>query len=475
VIKLRSYQQILIENIRSQFKIGHNRVIMQSPTGSGKTVVFSYMVKQASEKGKRCLILSNRIEILEQTGGTFEKIGIPYCNITAQTQSIPTGRIMVAMIETMKRRAKARLDFVMLLKQVDICIVDEAHLQNFDAIYSYLRPDCYVIGATATPVRTNPKHLLSALYTSIVLGPSITNLIDTGYLSKPEYFGVNIDLSHIRMKLGEFDEGDMTELYNKPAVFQGLRHNLDMHAPGLKTMIFCPSVASSMSVASELNCLHVDGTMAPSERDKILTTFETTPGSIISNCGITTTGYDCPSIECIVLYRATTSLVLYMQMIGRGSRVAHGKSVFKILDFGMNVQRFGYWHIDRTWSLDPPKKKSRNKDTFPIKFCPQCGAIVSVNVKTCEYCGYVWPVTEKERVFAQLQGLSYAEIQRRMQQAGSVEEMENIRVAKSYKIGYLLHKFTERKQFEDYARLKGYHRLWVDHQMKIYLPEIATV
>jgi superfamily II DNA or RNA helicase len=319
-------------------------------------------------------------------------------------------------------------------------------------------------------LRIGEKNPLSKLYTSIVSGPSVTELIDSGYLSQPKYYGVDIDLSSVHMKAGEFDENDMTELYGQKIIYEGLKHNLSLHAPGKKTMIFCPSVASSVKVASELSCDHVDGTMTPVQRDAILTRFEQTPGAILTNCAITTIGYDCPGIECIVLYRATTSLALYMQMIGRGSRVAPGKSEFSILDFGMNVQRFGYWHIDRIWSLDPPKKRKRNnKDTFPIKFCPQCGAIVSVNVKTCEYCGYVWHVTEKERVFAELQGLSYSEIQKRMKQASSVEEMEQLRVAKGYKVGYLLHQLTDKEQFEQYAALKHYRRGWVDHQVEIYL------
>jgi superfamily II DNA or RNA helicase len=261
----------------------------------------------------------------------------------------------------------------------------------------------------------------------------------------------------------------MTKLYGERKLFEGLKENLARHAPGLKTMIFCPSVSSSKQVASELGCLHVDGTMQPNERDRILTTFENTPGSIITNCAITTTGYDCPTIECIVLYRATTSLPLYLQMIGRGSRVTESKSSFVILDFGMNVQRFGFWHIDRIWSLEPPKKKSKKKDVFPIKFCPSCGAILAVNVKTCEFCGYIYPVTEKERIFIELEKLSYAETQAAIAKASTVEEMENIRLAKGYKIGYILHKFKDFSQFKEYEQFKGYKKGWAEIQAKNYL------
>lgn len=431
--------------------------------------MFSFMVKQAAEKGLRCLILTNRIELLEQSGNTFDKVGINYANITSNTKSVPNSKVVVAMTETIKRRVKTRLDFTIFLKNIDLLIVDECHIASHNDVYKYLKQECYVIGATATALASNSKKPLCDYFTKIVEGPAISYLIQENYLSKPKYFGVSVDLSKVKMKAGEFDEKDQERVFGEAKVFSGLRENLEKHARGLKTMIFCPSVESSKTVARELNCLHVDGTMSPVERDRVLSIFENTPGAIITNCAITTTGYDCPSIECIVLYRATTSLPLYLQMIGRGSRVTDTKKTFIILDFGMNIQRFGYWHIDREWSLNPPKKKKKTKDVFPVKFCPSCGAVLSVNVKTCEYCGYIWPVTEKERVFIELQELNYTEVQRRISDAKSVEEMEQIRVAKGYKIGFILHKFTKPEQFEEYASLKGYKKGWADIQIKNYL------
>ena len=469
MLNLRQYQTNQINEVRRVFTQGHNSVIMQAPTGSGKTVMFSYIVKSAVERNSRCLILTDRVELLEQSGGTFEKVGINYDNITAKTKAVPLSLVCVAMVETIKRRLKSRLDFQMYLRTIDLLIIDEAHKAAFDPIFAYLKLDCYVIGATATPIRQNAKKPLKDYFSAIVEGPSINSLIKLEYLSKPKYYGVSVDLSKVKIKAGEFDEHDQEKVFSDVKVFEGLKHNLEKYAKGKKTMIFCSSVQSSINVAHELSCLHIDGEMNPAKRTEILTTFETTPGAVMTNCAITTTGYDHPEIECIVLYRATTSLPLYLQMIGRGSRVTETKKNFIILDFGMNVQRFGYWHIDRKWSLDPPKKKSRKKDVFPVKFCPECGAVLSVNVKTCEYCGYIYPVTEKERVFAELQELTYAEIQKRMNEASSVEEMEQIRIAKGYKVGFLLHKFKTFEQFQEYEKLKNYKKGWSYIQSKNYL------
>ena len=468
-MKLRQYQHNQIKSIRAAMQQGHSRIVMQLATGGGKTVIFSYMVKQAASRGLRCLILTDRVELLEQAGGTFSKLNIHYDNITAKTRSLPASLVTVAMVETMKRRAASRLDFQMFLRKINLLVIDECHKHSFDKLFQYLSPDCYVIGVTATPYRKNQSEPLSKYFTSLVEGVSISGLIADGYLSKPKYFGVSVDLSNIKMKAGEFDERDQEKLFTETRVFDGLKHNLDLHAKGLKTMIFCPSVRSSIQVSRDLGCLHVDGTIAPAQRRAVLDEFENTPGAIITNVGITTTGYDHPGIECIVLYRATTSLPLYLQMIGRGSRTTDTKSEFTILDFGMNVQRFGYWHSERTWSLEVEKRKSRKKlDTFPVKFCPDCGAIVAVQVRTCEYCGYIWEVSEKERVFAELEQLTYSDIQRRISECKNVEEMEAIRIAKGYKVGFLLHKFTDLDQFQSYAALKGYKRGWAEIQARNY-------
>lgn len=467
-IILRPYQAKSIQQLRAYITQGHSRMILQGATGSGKTVIFSYIVKNASTNGKRCMVLTDRVELLEQAGGTFEKFGIIFENITAETRQVPAGAVMVAMVETIKRRAKHRLEFSMLMKSIDILIIDEAHKNTFNDIFQYLSDTCIVIGATATPIRAGKLTPLSDYFTALVTGPEIMQLVGLGYLSRPRYFGVSVDLSKIRIEKGEFSEADMEKLYGETKLFAGLKDNMSRHAAGKKTMIFCPSVASSKQVADELGCLHVDGTMSPGERHRILKEFENAPGAVISNCAITTTGYDCPDIDCIVLYRATTSLPLYLQMIGRGSRTTAAKDNFTVLDFGMNIQRFGYWHAERRWSLDAePKKSRKNLDVFPVKFCPTCGAIVPQTARECEYCGHIWLVKEKDRVIAELTELTYKEVQERAA-GGTVAEIEEIRQAKGYKVGWLLHKLSHREQFKEYAKLKGYKPQWADIQCKRY-------
>lgn len=471
MISLRPYQQLIIDETRSRLRQGHNHVVIQAPTGSGKTVIFSFIVKNAVKNNNHCMIVSDRCELLTQTGGTFKRIGLQYENIKAGAKSIPHYFVSIAMVKSLKIRLKSRLDFQMYVRSLQIIIIDEAHLTCFDELFKYISPDCIVLAFTATPIRFGNAPELADNFTSLVQGPAISNLIADNFLSRPVYYGVPIDLASVRIKSGEFEKMDLQKIYTSSEVFGGLRENLQKHGAGMKTIIFCPTIETSKQVASEVGCLHVDGEMSPENRHRVLSEFESNPHGIISNVGILTTGYDHPATERIVLYRATKSLPLYLQICGRGSRIAPGKKQFMILDFGNNVLRHGFWHADREWKLENDRKRkvrADREDIFPIKDCPECGALVPVNTKVCEFCGHVWTKTEEEKRFAELQEMEYGAIMKQIAKGMSVAEMEEIRIAKGYKVGFVLHQFTEREQFIEYGKLKKYHPKWAYIQHERY-------
>jgi superfamily II DNA or RNA helicase len=374
------------------------------------------------------------------------------------------------MVETLKRRLKTRLDFQIWFKTLNIIIIDECHKNTFNEIFKYIDNKCLILGFTATPVRIGNMPELGDYFSVIVEGPGIGNLITDNYLAKPEYFGVPVDLHNVRIKAGEFDEKDLEQIYkNDNQVFGGLLHNMNKHGQGKKTIIFCPTLETSKKIASEIpGCLHIDGEMSKEQRRSIIKKFESDTHGIITNIGILTTGYNCPDVERIVLYRATKSLVLYLQIIGRGSRVTGDKDKFMILDFGNNVMRHGFWHSDRKWSLENDRKRkvrADREDLYPIKDCPQCGCLVAMNTKICEFCGYEWKKDEQEQRFVELQMMEYGQIIKKISNGMTVQEMEDIRLARGYKVGWLLHQFKTEEQFYDYARLKKYKSYWVKYQL----------
>jgi len=459
-MKLRSYQEEIVKETRINLINKINKIVVQLATGGGKTVIFSYIVKGSSLKNNKALILTNRIELLEQAGGTFEDFGISYDNLTAQTKKVPNSLVTVSMVETLNNRLKNRLDFQMWFKTISLIIIDECHIAAFDKIFDFIEQEQTVLGFTATPHRKGKMKPLKDFFSSMVHGISISNLINDGYLAKPVYYGVPVDLTTVKMKMGEFDEKSMTALYNENAVFTGLKTNIEKHAKGKKTIIFCPSIETSQKVANDLGCFCVHSKMSKIERDEIIKTFKESKVSILANCGILTTGFDCPDIECVILYRATTSLPLFLQMVGRGSRTTGTKKTFTILDFGKNIQRHGFWHDERQWTLQPQNKKNRNKeDAYPIKECDNCGALVSVNVKKCPECGYVFPVKEKEHIEIELQKLSYDQVKEKAKNA-TVKELELLRMQQGYKIGWVLHKLETEEDFKEYEQIKGYKKGW---------------
>ena len=168
MIKLRTYQEEIINSIRSNLRNGINSMVTQLATGGGKTVIFSFIVKSASEKNNRCLILTNRIELLEQAGGTFSNLDIRYENITSKTKSVPRSLVSVAMVETLNNRLKRRLDFQMWFKTLDIIIIDECHIASFDKLFDFIEPNQIVLGFSATPQRKGKMKPMSDFFSELL-------------------------------------------------------------------------------------------------------------------------------------------------------------------------------------------------------------------------------------------------------------------------------------------------------------------
>jgi superfamily II DNA or RNA helicase len=430
---LRNYQFELIKNVRASFGAGNRGVIMQMATGGGKTYCFSVIAKMAQDKGSKVLIITHRIELLKQAGGALENIGIRYCEITAKTKIAPINSIAIAMSETLHRRKDKLNEW---LSDVDLCIIDECHLQNFDKLYSILPQKCIFLGSTATPIRQGGTKPLANYFSAIIEAINIKSLISYGFLSKPEYYGIPANLSGIKRTMGDFDIKQMDSHYSKAEVFEGVSLNYDKLIKGRKSIIFCPAINSAMAVKAELLKISeepvflVTGEMPETERTAIIAEFSACKTAHIINVGVLTAGFDCPSIDTVILYRATTSLALYLQMVGRGSRPFENKDSFRIIDFGDNVRRHGFWHDDRKWTLEVKKKR---EGVAPVKYCPKCNAILHSSATNCQHCGYDFPKKIKPKLQAELVKID-PETQRH--QLVTYNDYLNYAKSKGYKKGW---------------------------------------
>ncbi len=468
-MQLRPYQEVILSQIKQEFAKGNRRVIMQLATGGGKTAMFSAVSKMAVDKGNSVLIITHRKELLGQSGGTLSKFGLKAEELTAKTKKIQSGILYVAMVETIKARIE-KPGYDEFVKSFKIIIIDECHIQNFNRIFSSLTTDQYVIGATATPYRDGKMRELKEDYDSIVQGIQIGELINLGYLSPAISYGFEMDLSKVRITAGEFNEKDLGEVYDDTKIYTGAIDNYLQHCPDTKFLAFSPTVKNAIRLCQSFNdygisSMHLDAMTPMDERERILSQFHRNEFKGLCNVGILTTGFDQPDIETIILYRATKSLPLFLQMCGRGSRIAPGKDHFNILDFGNNIGRHSFWQNDRFWTLENPevKKRKEKKGEFPVKTCKQCGAMLPKACTVCPHCGYEFPRDEKEHKHANLILLTPSQVNRKAEFA-TVEELEELRVAKGYKIGWVLHKLNSLEKFEEYGKFKGYKSFWARYQ-----------
>ena len=466
----RPYQ---IELLRATAKdIAHNtRVIMQLPTGGGKTFVFSEIIRRYLDRSmfNRVLVLTHRVELFGQTLSAVVRTGT---DVTELKAGQPTGtqhsetRCLIAMVETLKRRHLP--DF----GRFSLVIVDEAHRADFsDIIRAY--PDSYIIGATATPLTASKKYPLKDLYDSIVTGPSINELIESGYLASPVHYKAAFDDSHLRKRAGEYTPESQFESMSNHVHYENLVQLWQNHAGGKKTIVFNINQQHTREVDAMFRRQGVASTAilsGDSDRDTKIAKFRAGEIRILNNCEIFTAGFDLPDIECVVLNRATASLPLYLQMIGRGGRVAPGKSEFTILDFGGNIDRHGLWNLDRDWEQIFRNPKKATDDVAPHKECEKCGALVLSVMRVCDYCGFEFPSpeeVERKAVQGYLEKVGSAHVEGKHIDDLSITELYHLELAGRYKPSYIARIARTRGELSEYARLKGYNAGWVHFQKSL--------
>lgn len=471
MVKLREPQEKVIGSLRTAMSKGNRKVVLCAPTGFGKTFCFSYMVSEHVKRGGKALILTDRLELLRQTGGSFESFGLNPEYITAGSAPDLSKSCVVAMAETFHRRVKKYGNFISSLTFV---VIDEAHKTFADKIIPHLPDGCFVIGATATPYRKGKGQKgMNEFYDDIVQSIDTPELIDLGFLSKPNYFGVDIDLSDVKKVAGEFDVKSMQKQYEKLKTFNGVIDNYLRLTPNKKAIVFSAGIDNSKQLADEMDkrgipSMHLDSNMSKSERDLVLNWFNSTPNGVLLNVGIATTGFDQPDIEVVILYRATTSLPLYLQMVGRGSRTTDTKSEFTILDFGNNVKRFGFWDDPREWGL--AKEGSGAVGLAPVKTCPKCQSLLQATINICGFCGYVFPKKKEETT----EDVALTEIKskvpdrlvgRRISDL-NVLELSDLQDSGAYKPQFIWRVIRSqgREALSQYAQMRGYSTGWIYRQ-----------
>jgi superfamily II DNA or RNA helicase len=355
--KLYAYQQGAIDEIFKRLNVHHTNynLLYQLPTGGGKTVIFSEIAKRfIKTTGKKVLILTHRIELCGQTHQMLNEFGVKNKVINSAVKELPVPNeymCFVAMVETLNNRLR---DKILDLDDIGLMIVDEAHYNSFGKLFKFYEKGV-VLGVTATPLSSNINLPMKDNYDELIVGESISSLIEMGFLSRATTYSYHVGLTSLKVGMnGDYTVSSSERLYNNFAMQDKLLSAYQEQSLGKKTLIFNNGIETSKHVYATFRqagyeIKHLDNTHSARERKEILQWFRNKPDAILTSVSILTTGFDEPTVESIILNRATKSLTLYFQMIGRGSRVLPNKKEFTVIDLGNNLSRFGLWEDEVNW------------------------------------------------------------------------------------------------------------------------------
>jgi len=403
-VQLRDYQIDCVTQLREGYKAGFRRQLLQSPTGSGKTVLFSYVTKGSLERGQTTYILAHRSEILRQISRTLTEVGVEHRMLQAGMHDPKNEKVIVASVATLAKRLNR-------IKAPDFVIVDEAHhsVASTWATVFGTWVESKFLGVTATPERLDGKGL-GDLYDNMVLGPEVSWLIERGFLSPPRYFTPPIlpHLEGLKRIGGDFAKNESERAVDRPTITGDAVAQYRKHAYGRKAIAFCVTIAHAVHVCMKFNTAGIpasviDGNMNDAQRAEIIRNLDSGKILVLVSVDLVSEGFDLPAVYAAILLRPTDSLALHLQQIGRVLRPAKGKDHSLILDHVGNCLRHGLAEETREWTLSGGAKQRRKESeeaALSVHRCSQCYSVFQGPI--CPNCKT--PFVPKERKIEQVDG-----------------------------------------------------------------------
>lgn len=403
MLQLRQYQEEAIKALWEWMPAnpGKHPLIVHA-TGLGKSLLIGEICRRASlmDSNVRILAMTHVAELIEQNyqkikGQCFEiDAGIYSASLKRKEVS---NRILVAQVQSLYKHAN-------VANYRDLLIIDECHLlsPNQQGMYGQaiaalrrFNPKLRIIGLTATPWRMKGGCLVEgaeAMFDAVVHEYGIGDGVRDGYLtplvSKSSL--MQADLSQARTVAGEYNLKDMAECIDRDDLLDGVLEEVARWASNRKSFLwFCASVEHAQKVAAKIGGVSVTKDTSATDRKRMVADFREGRIKHLCNYGVFTTGFDAPCVDCIILLRATKSSGLYIQMLGRGTRLYEGKRDCLVLDFAGNIERFGPVDVIKA----PKKRNKEGEASTPYKICPSCREPVAASARAC-HCGHEWPAPE---------------------------------------------------------------------------------
>ena len=395
---LRYYQNDQYNKAR-ELLLNNRSVLIQSPTGSGKTALIAAMCESVYNKNKIAWVLVNRKELLQQTSEHLLKWGVPHGVISPGNNESKAFQVHIVSSDTLIRRYDKIKNYPSLL------IIDEAHLmlKRQIEIISHLPESSKIVGLSATPERMSGEGLSSksgGVYDELITGLSIPELTEKGYLCELKYFAPPLEgLSNIKFRNGEADEEELNELLERKKIYGQVVDHYSQRGKGRKALIFCRSIKSAEQTAERFrekgfNFYNIDGTMSDKKRIELIKGITT--GNIDGLCGVDIFSYglNLPNVSYGAMLRPTLSKATYFQQIGRLLRPFPGKENALIFDHVNNVLNFQednypgippFYVPDIEWRFHGTEKNKKTKTVNNVKLCIYLDFLYCQN-PTCSTC-----------------------------------------------------------------------------------------
>jgi len=404
VIQLRDYQRASVDAIYQHFNERDDNPLVVIPTGGGKAPTMGVFIKEAIEQWRdtRILCLVHSKELVRQNYETLKRTW-PEAPATVYSAGLGqknlTGQIVCASIQSVFRKAYE-------LQHVDLIIVDEGHLipHKDDGMYRQLfgdlrviNPYIKIIGYTATPFRMTTGRLdqgENRLFGKVAYEIGITDLINRGWLAPPvtRPTATRIDTSNVHVRGGEFIPSELARAVDIQEITEAACDEIVEYGRDRRSwLVFGASIDHAIHLrdairARGITAETINSKTPAAERDRLIAAHKAGEIRCLTNCDILTTGYDNPRVDLLGVVRPTRSPGLWVQIVGRVTRLCEGKAVGLVLDFGGNAARFG--PIDE---ITGRRASVGGKGEVPMKECPECEEQIATSIRTCPYCGHEFP------------------------------------------------------------------------------------
>lgn len=421
---LRDYQEQALSGVSAEWKQGARSVLLVLPTGGGKTAIASEAIRRAVSRGKRCLFIAHRRELIAQTSRRLTAENITHGIVMADSPRT-NAPVQVCSVDTLRARAER--------PAADLVIWDECHHQASEGwrLVAGDYPNAHHIGLTATPIRADGKGL-GDLFQAMVVGATVAELTARGFL-------VPCDIVA--------PAGKLTRALAQDPVDALLALGTDAAGQWPKTLVYARSVKESHLLASRylaagVSAAAIDGTTRADVRDEVLRQFASGEVRVVVNMAVLTEGFDVPDASVCIVARSVGHVGLWLQIVGRVLRPAPGKAKAIVLDLAGSVHEHGLPEDERTYSLDAGIIKTPALSALGL--CRMCGALQ--RGYPCGRCGFTPP-----EVRYSVTGEPLVLVSGRFnpkQEKTAVDALAAVAAAKGYSPGWITHEFKKRYGYE---------------------------